>query len=140
MHSNHTQTHTNTDTIRSICVCGYRLSVGKTLRFILANLLAKRKRERERDRPAGKISSVVLPDCARLTHIVVDNESIKLLERERCEKWWKFVGRELHINKCRLTLHNVKVKQQLINCLIMRANDDSSARPKKELELELRER
>lgn len=46
----------------------------------------------------------------------------------------------LHINKCQLALHNVKVKQQLINCLIMRANDDSSARPKKELELELRER
>lgn len=43
----------------------------------------ERESERERGRPAGKISSVVLPDCARLTHIVVDNESIKLLERER---------------------------------------------------------
>lgn len=51
-------------------------------------------------------------------------------------------GGALHINKCQLGLHNVnvKVKHQLINCLIMRANDDSSARPKKELELELRER
>lgn len=139
MHSNHTQTHTNTQS--DLFVCGYRLSVGKTLRFILANLLAKRKRERERDRPAGKISSVVLPDCARLTHIVVDNESIKLLERERKMREVEVCGgRALHINKCQLALHNVKVKQQLINCLIMRANDDSSARPKKELELELRER
>lgn len=48
-------------------------------------------------------------------------------------------GAELHINKCQLALHNVNVKQQLINCLIMRANDDSSARQKEELELELRE-
>lgn len=98
MHSNHTHKHThgNTDTIRSICVW-VQVECWQNIAVYFGEFVSqkkKRAREREGQRPAGKISSVVLPDCARLTHIVVDNESIKLLERERarCEKWWKFVG------------------------------------------------